>query len=202
MAWLVAMSFPAVSLLPLLVFVAELCVVTLCTLRIIFLSRGMKVLAPVLGFFEITIWLFAIGQVMQNLQDPGCFLGFAGGFTLGNFLGILLEKRLAIGSVSVHIITRRDASGLLDALRAADYGVTALDAEGVRGSVKLVFTVVPRRELEGVLAVIHRFDPRAFYSVDAIQETGPGIFPERKGLRGMLPSFLPPARRRGVAAGL
>src|SRR5215471_4871039 len=84
--------FSAFSFLPLLVFVAELTVVTLSTLRIIFLSRGNKLLAPILGFFEVTIWLFAIGQVMQNLQDPGCFLGFAGGFTLGNFLGILIEK--------------------------------------------------------------------------------------------------------------
>src|SRR5438045_1109329 len=85
--------FSGFTLLPLLVFFAELCVVTISTLRIIFISRGMKYLAPLLGFFEITIWLFAIGQVMQNLNDAGCFLGFASGFTLGNFLGVLIEKR-------------------------------------------------------------------------------------------------------------
>ena len=70
MSLLAESSLPSLPVLPLLVFLAELCVVTLSTLRIIFLSRGSKGLAPVLGFFEITIWLFAIGKVMQNLSDP------------------------------------------------------------------------------------------------------------------------------------
>src|ERR1700757_1783164 len=118
----------SLPILPLLVFFAELCVVTLCTLRIIFISRGKRMLAPVVGFFEITIWLFAIGQVMQNLSDPGCFLGFAGGFTLGNFLGMLIEKRLALGNVVVRTITHRDASELIQSLQAGQFGVTTLDA--------------------------------------------------------------------------
>src|ERR1044071_7902580 len=71
------------------IFLAEMCVVTIGTLRIIFVARGRKYLAPLLGFFEIMSWLFAIGQVMQNLDNPVCFLAFAAGFTLGNFLGIL-----------------------------------------------------------------------------------------------------------------
>jgi len=73
-------------ILPVLVFVAEICVVTLSTIRIIFLSRGMQVAAATLGFFEVSIWLFAIGQIMQNLDNIGCYLAFAGGFTLGNYL--------------------------------------------------------------------------------------------------------------------
>jgi uncharacterized protein YebE (UPF0316 family) len=184
-----------VWLLPLVVFVSELCVVTLSTLRIIFLARGMKYLAPTLGFFEVTIWLFAVGQVMQNLGDPFCFLGFAGGFTLGNFFGILIEKRLALGSAVVRTVTHKDAADLVGGLRGAGYGVTSLDAQGATGPVTVVLTVVPRRELDGVLAVVRRFDPAAFYSVDDLQEVGPGIFPERKGLRGAVPSILQPSRR-------
>src|SRR5262249_35330517 len=87
--------------LPALVFVAELCVVTLSTVRIICLGRGQKVLASAIGFFEVSIWLFAIGQIMKNLSDVGCYLGFAGGFTVGNFLGVLVEKRLGLGTLVV-----------------------------------------------------------------------------------------------------
>src|SRR5207237_9508671 len=104
---------PSISTLPLLVFVAELCVVTLSTIRITFIARGMKVLAPLLGFFEVSIWLFAIGQIMQNLTDLGCYLAFASGFTAGNFLGVLIEKKLAIGSVVVRVVTPRDVGQLL-----------------------------------------------------------------------------------------
>src|SRR5262249_40041351 len=150
---------------------------------------------PLVGFFEITIWLFAIGQVMQNLSDPGCFLGFAGGFTLGNFLGMLIEKRLALGNVVVRTITHRDASDLIQSLQAGQFGVTTLDAAGAKGPVKMVFTVVRRKELETVLALIRRFDSNAFYSVDEIQEAGPGIFPERKRLRGIFPLALQTSRR-------
>jgi len=205
MGLLAAESLPGFGYLPFLVFVGELCVVTLCTLRIIFISRGMKIPASVLGFFEITIWLFAIGQVMRNLQDPGCFLGFAGGFTLGNFLGVVIEKKLALGTVVVRTITNKDATDLVAGLRAAQYGVTTLEASGATGPVKLIFTVVPRRELECVLTIVRRFDPLAFYAVDSIQEVGPGIFPRRERFRGVIPSVLLSARRlawmggRGVA---
>src|ERR1044071_4102329 len=102
MPWLVAF-----------IFVAETCVVTLCTLRTIFLSRGMRFLAPLLGFFEVSTWLFAIGEVMRNLGDVRCALSFACGFALGTFLGILLEQKLALGSVCVRTITNRDAGPLV-----------------------------------------------------------------------------------------
>ena len=91
------------------IFVAEMCVVTLCTVRTIFVARGMKFLAPLLGFFEVSIWLFAIGQIMQNLSNLGCYLGFAGGFTAGNYLGVLVEQRLGLGTLVVRIITPRES---------------------------------------------------------------------------------------------
>ena len=191
----IAASFSDLPGLPFLVFFAELCVVTLSTLRIIFIARGNKMLPPVLGFFEISIWLFAIGKVVQNLSDPGCFLGFAGGFTLGNFLGVMIESWLALGNVVVRTITHRDATVLIDSLKAAQFGVTSLDAEGGKGPVKMVFTVVRRKELETVLAIIRSFDPNAFYSVDEIQEAGSGIFPETRRVRGAIPSILQLSRR-------
>jgi uncharacterized protein YebE (UPF0316 family) len=191
---LIAFSLPFFPGLPLLVFFAELGVVTLSTLRIIFITRGKKILAPIVGFFEITIWLFAIGQVMQNLSDLGCFLGFAGGFTLGNYLGMLTEKWLALGTVVVRTITRKDATGLIQGLQAAQFGVTTMDAEGATGPVKVIFTVVRRKQLPDVLGIVRGFDPAAFYSVDEIQDAGPGVFPDRKRL-GLIPAIFQPSRR-------
>jgi uncharacterized protein YebE (UPF0316 family) len=192
----IASAWSFLPSLPILVFFAELVVVTLFTLRIIFIARGMKMLAPLVGFFEITIWLFAISQVMQHLSDPACFMGFAGGFTLGNYLGMLVEKWLALGTVVVRTITCRDTSPLVQELQEAHFGVTTLDAEGAKGPVKLVFTVVRRKELDGVLGIVRRFDPQAFYSVDEIQETAQGVFPARRRMTGLIPSVLQPSRLR------
>jgi uncharacterized protein YebE (UPF0316 family) len=178
----------------LFIFCAETCVVTLCTLRTIFVSRGMKYLAPLLGFFEVFTWLFAIGQVMRNLGDLRCSLAFAGGFTLGTFLGILIEQKLALGSVVVRVITHKGATGLVARLRAERFGVTCLAGQGATGAVEVIFTVVPRRELRRVLAILDELDPGIFYSVDALQSAAAGVTPApRPRLAGLLPVALRPA---------
>jgi uncharacterized protein YebE (UPF0316 family) len=175
--------------LPLSIFLAEVCVVTLSTLRIIFIARGRKVLAPLIGFFEVGLWLFAIGQVMKHLSDPGCYLGFAAGFTLGNFLGIYLEGRLALGTLVVRVITPRDAAPLVAGMRAAGYGVTSQEGRGAAGPVRVVLTVVPRKELGQVTALIEAFDPDAFYAVEDVQAAAGGVFPARREARGLIYRF-------------
>jgi uncharacterized protein YebE (UPF0316 family) len=195
---LFASFLPEWLTLPLLIFVAELCVVTISTIRIIFVSRGRKVLAPILGFFEITIWLFAIGQIMQNLSNLSCYAAFAGGFTLGNYFGVLIENRLAIGNVVINIVTRRDAQMLVAELRIADYGVTSMDALGGTGPVQIVFSVIKRKDLAKVLGILKRFDPRAFYAVHDVQAATTGIYPTT---RSRWQGILPLARRSADEAG-
>ncbi len=182
--------------LPFLVFGAETCVVTLATIRIIFVSRGMKFLASGIGFFEITIWLFAIGQIMRNLDHVGCFLGFAAGFTLGNCLGVLIEKRLALGTQVVRIITSHDPTELMEGFTSAGYGVTRIQAEGATGPVQIVFSVIQRKQVRQAVAIIHRFDERAFYSVEDVQTAASGVFPPtQSSLQAVLPSPLRLFRR-------
>lgn len=168
------------------IFFAEMTVVTLSTLRVIFIGRGMKYSASALGFFEVSIWLYAIGQVMTNLSDLRCALAFAGGFTMGNFLGMLIEQKLALGSVVVRVITHKGAGPLVDGLRQAGYGVTCLEGEGATGPVEVIFTVVPRSELCAVVAVLKGFDEGVFYSVDALQSASAGVSPPQRR-----PSLLP-----------
>jgi uncharacterized protein YebE (UPF0316 family) len=160
------------------IFLAELCVVTLGTLRIIFVSKGRKLLAPFLGFFEVSLWLFAIGQTMRNLGEPVCFVAFAGGFAAGNYLGVTIEERLALGISVVRIITHRDPGPLIEGLKEAGYGVTTIDARGATGPVRIVLTVVRRKERGDVLAIVNRFGGKAFYSVDDLQSAAEGVFRE------------------------
>jgi uncharacterized protein YebE (UPF0316 family) len=182
--------------LPALVFLAETVVVTLSTVRTIFIARGWKVLAPLLGFFEVSIWLFAIAQVMQHLTSPGCFLAFAGGFALGNFLGVLIEQKLALGQVVVHVVSTNEGVDLADSLRWAGYGATALEASGVSGPVQLFFTVVRRNELGRVISIIQRCDPKAFYSVGDLRSATDRLLSSRAALPSLVPSiFLKPARQ-------
>ncbi|MCE2805181.1 MAG: DUF5698 domain-containing protein [Gemmataceae bacterium] len=165
------------TLLPLIIFIAEMLVVTLATIRIIFVARGKRMLAAVLGFFEISIWLFAIGHVMSNLSNPWCTIAFAAGFTLGNYLGITLEGKLAIGTLGVSIFARGDAEPLLKMLREHGFGATRVQAEGSTGPVQVVTTIIPRRERARVERLIARVAPGQFFVVDEVQDTVRGIFP-------------------------
>ena len=176
--------------LPVYIFLADVCVVTISTMRTIFVARGMKFLAPLLGIFEVSIWLFAIGEVMKHLNDWRCSAAFAGGFTLGNFLGILLEEKLAMGSVGVRMITHIEPSRLIDDLRAAEYGVTIIDAQGATGPVQVIYTVIKRKELERVLSIARRFHPAVFYSVDDLHSAAAGVAPlSRRRWNGLVPSL-------------
>ena len=126
---------------------------------------------------EITVWLFAIGQVMKNLNNLGCSLSFAVGFALGNYLGVLIDQKLALGFQVVRVITGGDPAELVQALKAAGYGVTSIDGRGGTGPVRIVFSVIPRREFENVLTLLRRFDPNVFYSVDCLHTAAAGVFP-------------------------
>jgi uncharacterized protein YebE (UPF0316 family) len=172
--------------LPFMIFVARVADVTLGTVRVIFISRGMKYLAPLVGFVEILIWLLAIGQVMQKLSNPACYVAYAAGFAMGNFVGISIAERLSLGVVMIRVITAQDALPLVERLKAEHYGVTSIDGHGTSGQVKVVFTLVPRREVPSVVGLIKLFNPQSFYSIEEVGFVEKGVFPLRKSWRDSL----------------
>lgn len=169
-------------ILPLLIFCARIVDVSMSTFRIVFVARGMKHLAPVVGFFEILIWLVAIGQIFRNLNNVVCYLAYAGGFATGNFVGIYIAEKIAIGKVVLRIITSRDSSELQALLKEKNYGVTTVDAQGALGMVKILFSIIPRKTLPDVLALVQRCNPKAFYSIEDVRAVSEGIFPIANGL--------------------
>jgi uncharacterized protein YebE (UPF0316 family) len=169
-------------ILPILIFLARLTDVSLGTMRIIFVSRGVKYLAPVIGFVEVNIWLLAIGQIMGNLSNNNpnsivCTLAYAGGFATGSFVGILIEEKVSIGLVLLRLISRHDTKELIEYLKSENYGVTIHDAEGVKGPVKIIFAVIRRKDLHNVLDRINQIHPHAFYSVEDVRSVGEAVMP-------------------------
>lgn len=167
-------------ILPLLIFFARLCDVSLGTLRIIFISRGIRYLAPLIGFFEVSIWLLAIGQIIQNLDNIICSVAYAAGFATGNFVGILIEERISFGLALLRIIIKHDASKIIDCFREAKYGVTTIDAEGIQGPVKIIFAVINRADIKQILKRIEKIHPHAFYTVEDVRSVGEAVLPTSK----------------------
>ena len=167
-------------IIPIVICLARIIDVSIGTLRIIFVSRGFKYLAPLLGFVEVLIWLLAIGQIMQNLTNPVNYIAYASGFAIGNYIGMLIENKLAMGVVLVRVITKKSASDLIKNLRETGLTVTSIDAEGNYGDVKVFFTIVNRKQLKSVLETVHYFNPLAFYTVEDIGYAKKGYSPTTK----------------------
>jgi uncharacterized protein YebE (UPF0316 family) len=166
--------------LPLLIFLARVFDVTLGTLRIIFTSRGLRNLAPVLGFIETFVWIVAVSSLVKHAQNLAAYFGYAGGFAMGTLVGMFLENKLAIGTVTVRAIIRRDPQDLIKSLIEAGFGVTIVDGHGSMGTVKIIYTTLKRQDLPVVVDIFHRVLPGAFLSVEEVRSTEQGVFPVTK----------------------
>lgn len=151
---------------PLIIFALRIVDVSLSTMRILLAVRGYKLIVPVIGFFEVLVWVFAVGNAIRYLDSGWHVLGYAAGFATGSIVGLLIEERLAIGYATVHIISRYGGVELADGLRARGFGVTEFAGQGRDGPVEVVYSVVLRRNIQRVLDEVDRWDPQAFVTVE------------------------------------
>ena len=117
-------------LLPLLIVLARITDVSINTIRIIYVLGGRRWTATMLGFFEAFIWLMAIRQIFEHLDNWLCYVAYPAGFASGIFIGMIIEERIAYGKVIVRIITRRDVKALIDFLNSRKQRYTHVNAEG------------------------------------------------------------------------
>jgi len=137
-------------------------------------SRGKKFMAPLLGFFEVLIWIIAVSKIMEHLDNWVNFLFYAAGFATGNYIGMIIEEKLAMGIVGVRIITARSGMQLIDTLREKGYGLTFMNAQGREEQVNVIFLTVKRSSLKELVPLIHNFNPHAFYTIEDIRYVSNG----------------------------
>jgi uncharacterized protein YebE (UPF0316 family) len=166
-------------ILPLIVFLARITDVTLGTMRIIFISRGKKLIAPLLGFVEVFIWITVVSQIVGGVHNYVAYLAYAAGFALGNYIGMSIEEKLAIGTLVVRAFLSKEGKSLIERLHSGGYGVTHVDGYGANGPVQIVYTIVLRRELPDVVNIIQEIHPKAFFTVEELRSVQQGIFPVR-----------------------
>lgn len=174
MAWIV---------IPILIMIARIFDVSMGTLRIIFVARGSERIAACLGFFEVIIWLVAISQVMKNLTNVACYLAYGAGFGLGTLIGGTIEKRLAVGTQVVRIITENRLETLQMVLRDEGFGVTTVHGHGGKGPVNIIYVVTQRKLCQHLLRIIDSVEPKSFVTVQAVDHHVQGFFSKDSPLR-------------------
>lgn len=178
-----------------LIFFARVADVSLGTFRTIVVFRGYKILAATIGFFEVIIWLVAAGQVLTNLDQWYLALAYAGGFAVGNYVGMWIEGRFAIGDELVRCISfNRDV--LAGKIRDEGFKVVSFDGDmGQEKAVELLLIIEKRRKVPALIRLIKTLDPTAVYSVSDIKSVydGPDLLPRRSFLGSLV--MLPGKRR-------
>lgn len=164
-------------ILPILIFISRIIDVSFGTLRIIFVARGKKYIAPILGFFEVFIWIVVISNIMKNANNLICYLSYAGGFAAGNFIGIKIEEKLAMGTLAARIfVAKEKTEELMNCLCKDGFGVTLVKGMGKVSEINILFCIFRRKEQNKVVQCIESIDAKIFYSIEEMKFVNHGIF--------------------------
>jgi len=180
-------------ILPLLIFLARIADVSMETIRVIYISRGIKYLAPIIAFFEIIIWLLAMEVVLKDLSNVANFMAYAFGFASGTYIGLVIEERLSIGTVILRIVTTEESTDeIVSFLESEHYGATSLDAKGTRGDVRMIISLVNRTDVPRITGHIEETNPRAFFSIEDVRYVKQGVFRPKqpRSFTGFFDSFI------------
>ena len=166
---------------PLVVYFLRATDVTMGTMRMLLIMRGHRLIAPLIGFVEILLWITAVGIVVRYLESPLHVVGYAAGFATGNYLGLRLEEKLALGVATIRTVVGEGGAHLASELRRTGFGVTETPGRGKDGPVEVLYSVLPRKRIERCLAVIDEYAPDAFVVVDEPRRVRRGwLFPSKK----------------------
>ena len=155
-------------IIPLLIFFARVMDVSIGTVRLIFISRGFKLLAPFLGFFEVLIWLLAIQQLFNNLTSPIAYVAYAAGFATGTLVGMMIEERISLGTVMVRVLAK-DVKKLMNDLEQISIRVSSINERSMDGKMTVLLAIIRRQDLPSVISVIKKHNPYSFYSIEDVR---------------------------------
>jgi|SRR5690625_2545210 len=161
----------------LFIFIARVIDVTLATMRTLMVVQGRKVQAAVIGFFEVIIYITALGKVVDSLNNPLNLLAYGLGFACGNYVGIMVENKIALGNLAAQIILKTDKNKeLIDILRENKFGVTVMEGHGKEGPREVLNVVLNRKDLNKLKEIVYRFEEKAFITVGSTNPISGGYF--------------------------
>ena len=110
------------------------------------------------------------------------YVSYAAGYATGNFVGILIEQRIAFGIILCRIYTKKNGRELIALFNRQNYGATLLEGTGSVDRIEIVEAVIDRKEMKSLEKIITEFDPDVFYVVEDVRVKQKGIFPKSRSL--------------------
>jgi len=160
------------------IFFARVCDVTFSTIRTIFMTRGEKIIASIIGFFEVTIWILVAARVINDVgNDPWKILAYSAGFATGCFVGVTVEEFLAVGLITIRaIVSFEDGEEVARVLREKGFGVTIFEGKGMEKKKSMLLVYTKRKRRKEAINVIKDKVPSAVISFENTKvESGFGL---------------------------
>jgi len=140
----------------LFIYFAEMLVVTLMTMRVVFVTKGMRKISVLISLVEVSLWALTVGSALGNIaDDPWIALAYSLGFATGSYLGSYIEEFLGIGELEVKIIVEDTiAQDVGDILRESGFGVTLLQAKGKDNHKQVIIVFILRKKEKKLRALV------------------------------------------------
>ncbi|MDD2401823.1 MAG: DUF2179 domain-containing protein [Clostridia bacterium] len=164
----------------LFIFFARICDVSMTTMRTLMVVRGQRAYAAIIGFFEAIIYIVVLNKIFTNLDNPFNLLFYAAGFATGNYVGSYIEEKVAVGILTVQVITMKSPLKLTEKLRGEGYGVTVIEGSGREGKRYILQIILKRKRVRILQKEIDEWDDDAFWTIFDARCTKGGVF-ARKG---------------------
>lgn len=162
------------------IFFSRVVDVSMATMRMLLIVKGRRFQAAAIGFFEVIIYIVALGRVVNSLDNPLNLLVYALGFAAGNYAGIYFEEKLALGYIAVQVIPSEHDYEIIDTLREDGYGVTVIEGSGRDGLKHILTVYAARKELAKILDLVAKIDPRAFTAIMDAKKTLGGYYRQQQ----------------------
>lgn len=153
-------------LLAALIFCLRILNTGIGTVRLVIVTRQKRVLAAALAFFEALLFAITISSVATDLNNIMNLLAYCGGFSVGNYVGMVIERRFITSFMTVNVVCSDRGHEVAKALREHGFGVTETLGEGKDGTVTLLRSVVVNREVPKMVDIIRGTHSEAFVAVE------------------------------------
>jgi len=145
-----------------IIFLSRVIDVTLGTFRVQMIVRRKKIIAGVLGFFEVLIFILIVSKVIQDIGNWLNVIAYCGGFAIGNIGGIYIADKVSKELISVGIISKNKWQEIEQKLRDEEFGVTRTVGYGKDGAVQVLRVICERSFFPKVRDISMEYDRKAF----------------------------------------
>ncbi len=145
-----------------IILIINIVYVSFFTIRMILTLKGQRYLAAFISTIEVVIYVIGLGLVLDNLNEIQNLIAYAVGYGIGVIVGMKIEEKLALGYITVNVITKEYDRDLPKALRDKGYGVTNWAANGLEGDRMALQILTPRKYELKLYQTIKELDPKAF----------------------------------------